>query len=96
MADLFVDVYSESLLSDYADSSISAQQVLNDLSEVERDLQLRRLLWESTEEWSRLVDEWTGSQFAKLNVDIVQKNVSRFTQTVYMLEKGTTSNQIIV
>ena len=75
-------------MSDYAESGISAQQVLNDLSEVERDLQLRRLLWESSEEWSRLVDEWTASQFDKLNVDVVQKNVNRFTQTVYMLEKG--------
>ncbi|XP_038073413.1 dynein heavy chain 6, axonemal-like isoform X3 [Patiria miniata] len=85
----------ESLMSDYSDSGVSAQQVLNDLSEVERDLQLRRLLWESTMEWGRLVDEWTASQFDKLNVDIVQKNVNRFTQTVYMLEKGLPPNEVL-
>ena len=67
---------------------MSSQQVLNDLSEVERDLQLRRLLWESSEEWGTLVDQWTATQFDLLNVDMVQKNVSKFTQTVYMLEKG--------
>ena len=75
-------------MSDYAEVGVSAQQVLNDLSEVERDLQLRRLLWESSLDWGRLVEEWTASQFDKLNVDAVQKNVNRFTQTVYMLEKG--------
>ncbi|XP_071789676.1 dynein axonemal heavy chain 6-like isoform X2 [Asterias amurensis] len=85
----------DALMSDYAESGISAQQVLNDLSEVERDLQLRRLLWESSEEWSRLVDEWTASQFDKLNVDVVQKNVNRFTQTVYMLEKGLPPNEVL-
>ncbi|XP_022090728.1 dynein heavy chain 6, axonemal-like isoform X2 [Acanthaster planci] len=88
-------IADEALISDYSDSGVSAQQVLNDLSEVERDLQLRRLLWESTEEWSRLVDEWTASQFDKLNVDVVQKNVNRFTQTVYMLEKGLPPNEVL-
>ncbi len=73
--------------ADY-DYGVSSQQVLNDLSEVERDLQLRRLLWESSEEWGTLVEEWTATQFDQLNVDLVQKNVNKFTQTVYMLEKG--------
>lgn len=66
----------------------SAQEIQNELSEIERDLTLRRLLWQSQEEWAKLVDEWTATVFDSLNVDMLQKNVNRFTQTVYMLEKG--------
>lgn len=66
----------------------SAQEMQADLSEIERDLTLRRLLWESTEEWDKLSEEWTGTPFDSLNVESLQKNVNRFTQTVFMLEKG--------
>ena len=62
--------------------------IQTDLSEIERDLTLRRLLWESQEEWDKLAQEWTSNPFDSLNVDSLQKNVNRFTQTVYMLEKG--------
>ena len=66
----------------------SAQDIQAELSEIERDITLRRLLWESNEEWDKLAHEWTSTPFDSLNVDSLQKNVNRFTQTVYMLEKG--------
>ena len=66
----------------------SAQDIQADLSEIERDLTLRRLLWESQEEWDTLSAEWTASPFDCLDVESLQKNVNRFTQTVFMLEKG--------
>ena len=66
----------------------SAQEIQADLSEIERDLTLRRLLWESQVEWDKLSEDWTSGAFDQLNVDSLQKNVNRFTQTVYMLEKG--------
>jgi len=62
-----------------------------ELGEIERDLTLRRLLWESSEELTKLVEEWLVTPFDQLNVENLQKNVNRFTQTVYMLEKGTSS-----
>lgn len=67
----------------------SAQEIQADLSEVERDLTLRRLLWQSQEEWTKLVDEWTATSFDALPVETLQKNVNRYSQTVFMLEKGT-------
>lgn len=76
------------MLADYEDSGINTKQVLDDLSVVERDLHLRRLLWESSDEWGKLLADWTITRFDELNVDIMQKNVSKFTQTVFMLEKG--------
>ena len=75
-------------MSDNKDNKNSAQEIQTDLGETERDLTLRRLLWESADEWDRLEEEWTESAFDTLNVENLQKNVNRFTQTVYMLEKG--------
>ena len=66
----------------------SAREIGADLSELERDLTLRRLLWESQEEWETSEEEWLGNPFDSLNVESLQKNVNRFTQTIYMLEKG--------
>lgn len=68
--------------------SQSASEIQADLSDIERDLTLRQLLWQSQEEWDKLYGEWTATPFDSLQVEQLQKNVNRFTQTVYMLEKG--------
>lgn len=68
--------------------SQSASEIQADLSDIERDLTLRQLLWQSQEEWDKLYEEWTATPFDSLQVELLQKNVNRFTQTVYMLEKG--------
>ncbi|XP_053375273.1 dynein axonemal heavy chain 6-like isoform X4 [Mercenaria mercenaria] len=73
----------------------SAQEIQADLSEVERDLTLRRLLWQSQEEWTKLVDEWTATSFDALPVETLQKNVNRYSQTVFMLEKGLPHNEVV-
>lgn len=73
------------------DEGVKAHVVQSELGEIERDLTLRRLLWESSEELTKLVEEWTATTFDQLNVESLQKNVNRFTQTVYMLEKGLTT-----
>ncbi|KAL5008122.1 hypothetical protein ScPMuIL_013703 [Solemya velum] len=87
-------VGEEYLLMDKGDDH-SAQEIQNELSEIERDLTLRRLLWESQEEWAKLLEEWTATVFDGLNVEMLQKNVNRFTQTVYMLEKGLPVNEVM-
>lgn len=51
-------LFSEALLADSSMNTVSAQQVQAELSEVERDLTLRKLLWESQDDWSRLFEEW--------------------------------------
>ncbi|KAL8598272.1 hypothetical protein ACOMHN_035222 [Nucella lapillus] len=76
-------------------SDTSAQDIQTDLSEIERDLTLRGLLWQSLEEWTRLVDDWTATSFDSINVEALQKNVNKFTQTVYMLEKGLPHNEVL-
>ena len=59
-----------------------------ELAEVERDLMLRKLLWESMCEWSELVERWKETPFVQLNVNVLQKEVTRFVQTMHLLEKG--------
>ena len=90
-----IPIFREFLLADRKECDNSAVEIQADLSEIERDLTLRRLLWESQEEWDKLEKEWTESMFENLNVDLLQKNVNRFTQTVYMLEKGLPSNDVV-
>lgn len=84
----------EYMLMDRYDSQ-SASEIQADLSDIERDLTLRQLLWQSQEEWDKLYGEWTATPFDSLQVEQLQKNVNRFTQTVYMLEKGLPSNEVL-
>ena len=67
----------------------------NDLTEVERDLNLRKLLWESMDEWELLVDQWKATPFEALIVDDVHRDVTRFVQTVFLLEKGIYSRMVL-
>nr|KAI8735296.1 dynein heavy chain 6; axonemal-like [Biomphalaria glabrata] len=76
-------------------SDNSIQEIQADLSEIERDLTLRTLLWQSLEEWAKLVEEWMETPFDSINVEGLQKNVNKFTQTLYMLEKGLPHNQVV-
>ena len=75
-------------------SSIAALQ--KDLSEIERDLTLRKLLWESMNEWEFLIGKWKSTQFDALVVDAVQNDVTRFVQTVFLLEKGKRFFRIVI
>ena len=49
---------------------------------------MRCLLWESLQEWQRLVDQWEAASFETLKIEDVQQNVARFIQTIFLLEKG--------
>ncbi|XP_052105827.1 dynein axonemal heavy chain 6-like isoform X2 [Mytilus californianus] len=84
----------EYLLMDRSDDS-SAKEIQAALPEVERDLTLRKALWTSTMEWNKLEKQWINTLFDALQVESLQKNVSKFTQTVYMLEKGLPHNEVV-
>lgn len=86
---MFFDYCRETQYGSSSDNSTTSLTVLqNDLAEVERDLTLRKLLWESMDEWEFLVNKWKATQFDALVVDDVQRDVTRFVQTVFLLEKG--------
>uniref|UniRef100_A0A7M4E560 Dynein axonemal heavy chain 14 n=1 Tax=Crocodylus porosus TaxID=8502 RepID=A0A7M4E560_CROPO len=68
----------------------SAQRVTTELSEIEDELTLRKLLWDSLEEWGKLSFRWKCTLFENLDVDLIQMEVSRFMQIIQILEKAST------
>ncbi|XP_069582586.1 dynein axonemal heavy chain 14 [Ranitomeya imitator] len=76
-------------------NAITTQMLNTELSETECDLSLRKLLWESKEEWGRLSTEWRQTSFENLNVDFIQRDVNRFSHTLFMLEKGLPPNDVV-
>ncbi|XP_028393421.1 dynein heavy chain 6, axonemal-like isoform X2 [Dendronephthya gigantea] len=81
--------------SDDGRKADNAGSLQRDVVEVERDLSLRRLLWESSDQWKRLVNQWEEEPFDRLNVDEMQKTVSKLMQTIFLLEKGVPANNVI-
>ena len=67
----------------------NAGTLQRDVAEVERDLSLRKLLWESSDQWTCVVKEWKEQPFDNLNVDEMEKTVSKLMQTIFLLEQGT-------
>ncbi|XP_069810836.1 dynein axonemal heavy chain 14 isoform X3 [Dendropsophus ebraccatus] len=84
------------LMSQKSAANVVTTQMLNtELSEIECDLSLRKLLWEAKEEWGRLSTEWRQTSFENLNVDFIQRDVNRFSHTLFMLEKGLPPNDVV-
>ncbi len=81
--------YRGAILSKVGQASPQASSLQTEVTEVEKDLTLRCLLWESLQEWQGLVDQWEATPFEILKIDDVQQDVTRFIQTVFLLEKGT-------
>ena len=65
-----------------------AGSLLKDVEETENDLSLRKLLWESSQQWRHVVKEWKEQPFVQLNVEEMQKTVGKLIQTLYLFEKG--------
>ncbi|OCT79469.1 dynein heavy chain 14, axonemal [Xenopus laevis] len=74
---------------------ITSETINAELSETENDLNLRKLLWESKEEWVKLSTEWKHTAFELLNVDVIQRDVNRFNHTLFILEKGLPANEVV-
>uniref|UniRef100_F6U200 AAA+ ATPase domain-containing protein n=1 Tax=Monodelphis domestica TaxID=13616 RepID=F6U200_MONDO len=72
-----------------------AHSVISELSEIECDLTLRKILWEAQVEWGNLSLVWKNSIFGNVNVDIIQKSVARWMHMIYMLEKGLPKNSMV-
>jgi dynein heavy chain len=77
------------------DVTASLQIVHSELNDIEQDINLRKLLWESQQNWNILYLKWTNDILSKINIDDLQKEVNKFTQNIYMLEKSLPTNNII-
>ncbi|XP_072503821.1 dynein axonemal heavy chain 14 [Notamacropus eugenii] len=72
-----------------------ANTVISEISEIECDLTLRKILWEAQVEWANLSYVWKNSIFANINVDFIQKSVTRWMHMIYMLDKGLPKNSMV-
>ncbi|CAF4669138.1 unnamed protein product [Rotaria sp. Silwood1] len=77
------------------DTTVSLQTVQSEINDIEQDINLRKLLWESQQKWTKLYREWTNTVLDAIDIDLLQKDVNKFTQNIYMLEKALPSNNII-
>ncbi|XP_044147930.1 LOW QUALITY PROTEIN: dynein axonemal heavy chain 14 [Bufo gargarizans] len=77
-------------------SAITTEILNGELSEIECDLGLRKLLWEAKEEWWILSTKWRQTSFENLNVDFIQRDVNRFSHTLFVLEKGLPPNEVVM
>ncbi|XP_050616221.1 dynein axonemal heavy chain 14 isoform X10 [Macaca thibetana thibetana] len=64
------------------------QIVLSEISDIECDLTLRKQLWEAQEEWRQASSEWRNCSLQSIDVESVQKNVSKLMHIISVLEKG--------
>lgn len=64
------------------------QIVLSEISDIECDLTLRKKLWEAQEEWRQASSEWRNCSLQSIDVESVQKNVSKLMHIISVLEKG--------
>lgn len=78
-----------------SNGSVSLYMLQSELNELEHDLALRQLLWQSIDEWDQLVRAWLSKLIDEIKVDLIQKDVQRFTQNIYMLEKGLPLNELV-
>ncbi|CAF3175538.1 unnamed protein product [Rotaria sp. Silwood2] len=77
------------------DVTVSLQTVQSEINDIEQDINLRKLLWESQQKWTKLYREWTNTVLDAIDIDLLQKDVNKFTQNIYMLEKALPPNNII-
>jgi dynein heavy chain len=77
------------------DTAVGLQSVHSELTDIEQDINLRKLLWESQQNWTKLYREWTNTVLDAIDIDLLQKEVNKFTQNIYMLEKALPANNII-
>lgn len=77
------------------DLTVGLQTVQSELNDLEQDINLRKLLWESLQNWSKLYRQWSNTVLDALDIDLLQKEVNKFTQNIYMLEKSLPPNNII-
>ncbi|ELK32136.1 Dynein heavy chain 14, axonemal [Myotis davidii] len=64
------------------------QAVAADISDIDYELTLRKILWEAQEEWRALFQEWRASTLHDIDIESVQSNVSKWLSLILVLEKG--------
>ncbi|KAM3865367.1 dynein axonemal heavy chain 6 [Diretmus argenteus] len=65
------------------------------LEELSVEVGLKKLLWDSLEEWESLNDGWMQSTLDQLDPEQLSAEVNRYTNTISTLEKGLPPNSVV-
>ncbi|XP_023668206.2 dynein axonemal heavy chain 6 [Paramormyrops kingsleyae] len=65
------------------------------LKELSTEVKLRRLLWESLEEWEVLQARWMECKFEELDSEELSAQVTKYSKIVMQLEKGLPPNNVV-
>nr|KAF6399683.1 dynein axonemal heavy chain 14 [Molossus molossus] len=80
--------------------SLSVEEITqvarSEISDIELDLTLRRILWASQEEWRALFQRWRSSALRDIDVESVQRNVAKCMSVISALEKGLPRNNMVM
>ncbi|KAG8519328.1 Dynein heavy chain 2, axonemal, partial [Galemys pyrenaicus] len=71
------------------------QIAISEISDIEYDLTLRKILWNAQEEWGAVFCKWRGSTLSSIDTASVQRNVSKWMQKIFVLEKGLPKNDMV-
>ncbi|XP_043340601.1 dynein axonemal heavy chain 14 [Cervus canadensis] len=71
------------------------QIVLSEIADIDYDLTLRKILWDAQEEWGTLFWEWRNSTLDSIDTESVYRNVSKWMQIIFVLEKGLPKNDMV-
>ncbi|XP_053515524.1 dynein axonemal heavy chain 14 [Artibeus jamaicensis] len=71
------------------------QVALSEISNIEYDLTLRKILWDAQEEWGTLFQEWRNSTLHSIDTESIQRNVSKWMNVLFVLEKGLPRNNMV-
>ncbi|KAK0138380.1 Dynein heavy chain 6, axonemal [Merluccius polli] len=67
----------------------------NALEELSAEVKLKRLLWDSLEEWDSIHDSWMQSAFDQLDPEQLSAQVNKYAKSVSQLEKGLPPNSAV-
>ncbi|TDH16419.1 hypothetical protein EPR50_G00020980 [Perca flavescens] len=65
------------------------------LAELIAEFRLKKLLWDSLEEWDALSDEWKQSTLGQLDLEQLSSQVTKYSKYVNQLEKGLPRNNVV-
>ncbi|XP_060048420.1 dynein axonemal heavy chain 14 isoform X2 [Erinaceus europaeus] len=71
------------------------QTVLSEISDIDYELTLRKILWDAKVEWGVLFWEWRNSTLQMIDIESLQKNVSKWMSIIFVLEKGLPKNDMV-
>lgn len=68
----------------------------DDLEATYKDLNLKKMLWQSLSEWHILREQWNNTSFDSIDADAINNKVQYYTKIIFQLEKGKISTSIFL